>query len=135
MEVSINRDIRDYKVRDVGPFTLPQAACVAGGLINVYTVFQLEKKLFNVETYNGFMVLSIFISAFPWVFFGFIHLCGLTARQFIRTALIEQCLNPQIRVYESDHEFDDVGEDVYEVNIPTYSKEEKEEIKKWKGYP
>ncbi len=135
MEVPINRDIRDYKVKDIGPFTLPQAGCVAGALINIYVIYNLEKKLFNVESYNNFMVFSIFLVCVPWVFFGFINLYGLTARQFIRTAFIEQYLNPKIRIYESDFEFEDTDEDVIEVIVPTYSKEEKEEIKGWKGYP
>ena len=139
MEVMINRDIREYAVKDVGPFTLKQAGCLAIAAVCGYGVFFLEKHFLGLTSVNEFQIISILIAALPGIAFGFIRPYKLSLWQYLRTIMFENILSPKIRKYESDFDYESFIKEhpIEELNMninQKYTKEEKKEIKKWKSY-
>lgn len=138
MEIFINKDIRKYKVKDVGPFTLGQVGGLTVAAIMGYGVYYLEKHFLHLEEINDLQIFSILIAAMPGIAFGFIKPYGLSFYKFLKTVFFENFVNPKVRIYESDFDFseslaDQPQEDVMSRNIK-YTKEEKAELKKWKSY-
>lgn len=139
MKITINKDIRDYKVKDIGPFTIKEAISLLIAGIFAYAVYFLTKKYFGWSpTENDLELLLIIIVAAPPVLFGFWHPYGISLKDYILTLLMENIVSPKLRVYGSDFDYSKIEEEPDEtdnlVAPKKYTKEELDEIKKWKGY-
>ena len=160
MEVMINKDIRSYKVKDIGPFTLPQAASLLVAGVLAYGIYWLEKHMFNLNTLSDIQIISIIIMAAPPLVFGFVRPYGISFFAFLRTVFFENIMSPKTRIFKSESVPDyDIPEkdmiiymedDTPEDQIFTFkpkskkdlgikptrkiTKEEKEELKYWKAY-
>ena len=144
MEVIINKDIREYKVKDIGPFSLGQFAGLAVGAAMGYGVYFLEKHYLHIEGINDIQIASIIVAALPGIVFGFVRPYGISFIKFLRTVFFENFTNPKIRKYESDFDFSKVYQlteedmmsekELKKHNKRKLTREEKHEIKKWKGY-
>lgn len=137
MKIIVNRDIRDYKTKDIGPFTLGQAVAVAIAAILVYGVWYLEKYLFGFEEVSDMQIISSIIVAIPPLLFGFYRPFGcMSFKNYLLTVIVENIINPKVRKYGQSYEFDEIEPDETDLmTTPTkYTKEERQEIARWKGY-
>lgn len=145
MEVMINKDIRSYKVKDIGPLTIKQALSIGVAAVLGYGVFFLEKNILGIKTndISDLQIVSIMIVAIIPLLFGFAHPYGLSFKDWLLIMLYENILSPKIRVYESDFDYskmelpDTPGIGDYEPSEyikKKYTKEEQHEIAEWKGY-
>ncbi len=106
MEIKITKDIRKYKTKDVGNFSLKEVGWIALGLASAFLTYRLSK---SVEI--AFLPLLVF------VVFGFAKPLGLTMTQFLRT-VVRDALSPQIYYWETDFEYNfDEFEDLYGKDI------------------
>lgn len=100
-EISINRDIRKYKVREIGPFTLREFGGVLLMGAGCYLSYALMKH------FLGFYITPvIFLAALPGIAIGFINYHGIPFEKFVRTVVAENIKNPSVRPYESETEYD-----------------------------
>ncbi len=107
MERDINKDIRDYTVKDMGPFTFKQALSLAIGTVcGGFTTYLLRSagylSMENISTLEGqMMLLPVFVTAAPALFFGFYKNHGLSAWQLLKIFVREQIMTPKVLVYKS----------------------------------
>lgn len=139
MKITINKDIREYKVKDVGPFTIKEALSLLVAIILAYGTYYFTHKYFGwVITENDIQMLLISIVVIVPLAFGFAHPYGLSLKNYLFTLLVENVISPQLRVYSSDFDWSKIEEEPDETDFLTapkkYTKEELAEIKKWKGY-
>lgn len=138
MEIIIGKDIREYKVKDIGPLSLREAFFLILMLGTIYLSYFLQKKLFGT-----YISLFLYIPAIPWALLGFIKPCGLPFEKWAKTVFVEKFINPKIRLYESDKTYD-INDFLTEEELTKYIEEESrkpvkvkltEEQKKYlKGY-
>lgn len=139
MKIIINKDIRDYKVKDVGPFTLGQTFSLLIAIILAYGVVYLTKRYWgwSIMENDAELLIVLIVSAIP-LSFGFIKVCGLSLKDYLITLLFENIISPKLRIYVSDFDYSQMEEVPDETdNVKTqkkYTKEELNEIKRWKGY-
>lgn len=100
MEIPINKDIRKYKVREIGPFTLREFGGFVLMGIGCYASYGLMKH------FLGFYIVPlIFLAALPGIALGFINYHGIPFEKFVKTVVVENVKNPMIRPYESEIEY------------------------------
>lgn len=101
MEIAINKDIRKYKVREIGPFTLREFGGFVLMGIGCYAAYGLMKH------FLGFYIAPlIFLAALPGIALGFINYHGIPFEKFVKTVVVENIKNPMIRPYESEVDYD-----------------------------
>ena len=105
-EVKIQKDIREFKTKDIGNFTLPQAGCIA--LMGV-------AGFFTYKATHSWGVALVPVSMIAIV--GFLKPMGMSFITFVRTFVREAVISPKIYVNESDFEYD------YEEIIEPYAEE------------
>lgn len=134
MERIIGKDIRNYKIREVGPFSLREAIFGALTLISAYGAYIAQKLLFGDYSY-----IPIFLAAAPFVALGFLKPYGLPFEKWFSTVFAENFLSPAIRPYVSDREGEEMAEYIKEnamigktpVKTVKLSKEEKGKYKSY----
>lgn len=143
MKIDINKDIRDYKVKDIGPFTIKEFISVLIAVILGYSVFALMKKMgweISVTSGNDLMFLPMILAAAIPLIFGFYKPHGISMWTYIKTLFNENIVSPKVRTYGCDFDYSKLEvlekpDETDNLTAPAkYSKEEQAEIKKWKGY-
>jgi len=116
MEIRVSKDIRKYKTKDIGNFSLKEAGFICIGVAAGAITYSLTGSL---ET--AFVPLLVFLA------FAFLKPFGLTLVQFLRTAVLD-FFSPRIYIWETDFEYDyeEFGE-LYGENI-IYDTEDEELI-------
>jgi hypothetical protein len=96
MEVQITQDIRKYKPKDLGPFSLREVGfLIVAGAIGLASYKFLKT---GIQT-------SVIIAA-PVLAFGFLKPFGLTLFQFLKTIIKEEFFSPREYYNETDFEYD-----------------------------
>ena len=97
-EIPINQDIRKYKVKDIGVFSLKEACWIAVGAVCAYGTFILQKNFFETTEITYFVSL---LAAVPAILFGFIKPYGVSFFTYLRVIMKENVLSPKYLPYES----------------------------------
>lgn len=117
MEVPINKDIRKYKVREIGPFTLREFGGLVLMAVGCYVAYGLMMH------FLGFYIAPvIFLAAVPGIALGFINYHGIPFEKFVKTVVVENIKNPMVRPYESEVEYG-INDFFTEEEIETYFNE------------
>lgn len=95
MEIQIAQDIRKYKTKDIGNFSLKEAGFLAVGIGLGFLVYKLTGSYEYAIPPTG-VVLA----------FGFLKPYGMTLPQFFKTVAKEMFFSPKIYINESDFEYD-----------------------------
>jgi len=95
MEIQISQDIRKYKSKDIGNFSLKEAGFIAAGCGAGFLAYYLTKSYEAAIPPLGIILA-----------FGFLKPYGMTLPQFLNTAAKEMFLSPRIYINESDFEYD-----------------------------
>ena len=112
MDIQITQDIRKYKPKDLGPFSLKEI----GFIIIAAGVGYAAHKFLHTEATTSIAF------AFPILVVGFLKPFGLSFIQFARTIIKEEFFSPREYYNETDFEYDPnkfeevIGE---EVSIPS----------------
>lgn len=94
MDIRVSKDIRKYKAKDIGNFSLKEAGFIVIGLGAAAFTYSLTQ---SIET--ALIPMIIFLA------FAFLKPFGLTLTQFIRTAVAD-FLSPRVYIWETDYEYD-----------------------------
>ena len=126
MQIIINKDIREYKVKDIGPLTLREAGFAILAIATIFISRSIQRALFGT-----YISLFLYIPAIPWVLLGFIKPCGLPFEKWFKSVFTENFLNPRNRPfsYEIIWDIDDI---FTKEEKEIYNKMESEKIKKVK---
>ncbi len=95
MEIQISQDIRKYKTKDIGNFSLAEAGFIGVGCGAGFLVYKLT------GSYEYAIPLTGTILAF-----GFLKPYGMSLLEFLRTVIKETIFSPRIYINESDFEYD-----------------------------
>lgn len=98
MEIEISRDLRSFKTKDIGNFSLKEAGFIAVGFAAFFATYKLTgSKEF------AFVPMGVVLA------FGFLKPCGLSLWQFLRTVMME-LISPMVYVYDNDfvYDYDDI---------------------------
>ena len=103
IEVAIPKDVRRYKAKVVGPFTLRQLICaiVAGAI--AYIVWKVCKS-FGAQTVEDALG-PILIAMIPALAIGWIEPYGMPFEVFALTTMISIVLAPKHRVYITENKY------------------------------
>lgn len=101
MEVPINKDIRKYKVREVGVFTIREALGMVLMAAGCYIAYGIQ-----MNTIGTVIMPFMFLGAAPGICIGFVHYHGIPFEKFVKTVVIENVFNPRIRPYETETNYD-----------------------------
>ena len=102
VEVTMPRDIREYKPKIIGPFTLRQIICVSIGaayaapIAIIIPVPPMMKLLIGI-----LLMLPMFVS-------GWVEIFGMTFEQYIIYYVKNRVLKPKTRVYSTESEGKDL---------------------------
>ena len=95
MEIQISQDIRKYKTKDIGNFSLAEAGFIAVGCGAGFLVYKLTGNYEYAIPPTGIILA-----------FGFLKPYGMSLPQFLKTVVKETMLSPRIYINESDFEYD-----------------------------
>lgn len=126
MQIIINKDIREYKAKDIGPLTLREAGFAILAIFTIFASRAIQRALLGT-----YISLLLYIPAIPWILLGFIKPCGLPFEKWFKSVFIENFLNPRNRpfCYEMTWDIDEIfDKDDKEI----FEKMESEKIKKVK---
>lgn len=130
MQVYINKDIREYQVKDLGPFTLRQAIFSILAIASIFASRAIQRALFGT-----YISLLLYLPAFPFLLFGFGSSLsifgGLPFEKWLKAVFTENFLNPRNRpfCYEMTWEIGDILDDE---DLRIYYQMETEKVKKLK---
>lgn len=105
IEVKIPKEIRQYREKIFGIFTLRQVVCTAVILIGSTTIGLLLSK---VGVNNDLVFLCIMIFAIPFFLLGFFRYEDMNFEEYAVIVFISTILYPAKRIYESDHVYNDI---------------------------
>lgn len=111
IEVKIPKEIRQYREKIFGIFTLRQVICIAIILIGSTTIGLLLSK---AGANNDIVFLCIMIFAVPFFLIGFFRYEDMNFEEYAVIVFISTVLYPAKRVYESDHVYNDILEEYLE---------------------
>lgn len=108
MDVKITQDIRKFKTKDLGNFSIKEIC---------YIVVAAAVGI-GAYKFLHFSLDSCVICAVPVLIFGFLKPFGLSFRQFIATVCKEEFFSPRVYHNETDFVYDaDEFEEIYEEKI------------------
>lgn len=94
MEISVSRDIRKYKTKDIGNFSFKEAGWIASAMAVAFVTYRLTK---SIE--YSIIPLAIILVV------GFLKPYGMSVITFLRTVGKEK-LTTQCYIYETDFEYE-----------------------------
>lgn len=98
MEIPINKDLRNFKTKDIGNFTLKEAGFIALAGIAAIISYKLQKTAFG-EIKSPLLML---LPAVPFIILGFLKPFGLSFTTFMQTIYVEKYKMGKILYWESD---------------------------------
>ena len=87
MDIPINKDIRKYKIKDIGNFSIKEALWLFFSGLCAYGVFFLLKS--TKSTFTEADWAWVIIASIPGILFGFCNVFGLPLRIFLKTVIKE----------------------------------------------
>ena len=96
VQVEMNRDIREFEPKVIGPFTLKQAKCV--GVMAAYG-FPLFFTLYKHSLYTAAIVVGISIA--PPILIGWVKVRNMSFEKFFIRWFYWRIRTPRIRRYKS----------------------------------
>lgn len=96
MEIKISQDLRKFKTKDIGNFSLKEAGYITLAIGSAFTVYKLTEGSFELALLPLTIILII----------GFFKPFGLTFFEFARTVLQENLFSPRQYIWETDYEYD-----------------------------
>lgn len=84
MQIIINKDIREYKVKDIGPLTLREAGFAILAIFTIFASRAIQRALLGT-----YISLLLYIPAIPWILLGFIKPCGLPLKNGLNPYLLK----------------------------------------------
>lgn len=112
VEREVLKDIKSYKPKMFGPFTMRNAACIALAVFTSIPIGLLLNTIF-VETFS---ILVASLIAAPILFCGFKDIYGLPAEKFFIQTIKMSFLCPTIRKYKVKNYFGDANEGLKETS-------------------
>ena len=94
MEIPITKDIRKFKTKDIGNFSLKQAGVIALGLGVGFITYTLSSSIETAVIPLGIILIL-----------GFFKPYGMSCIQFIKTVGMEK-LSPPVYINETDFVYD-----------------------------
>ena len=102
VEVSMPKDIREYKPKIIGTFTLRQIVCVAIGIAYAAPIAILIPVPAMLKLLIGvLLMLPMFIS-------GWVEIFGMTFEKYVVYYIKNRILQPKIRIYSTETEGNDL---------------------------
>lgn len=105
IEVKIPKEIRQYREKIFGIFTLRQVICTAIILIGSTTIGLLLSK---IGVNSDLVFLCIMIFAIPFFLLGFFRYEDMNFEEYAVIVFISTILYPAKRIYGSDHVYNDI---------------------------
>ena len=99
MEIKISQDLRKFKTKDIGNFSLKEAGYITLALGSGFAVYKLTEGSLELALVPVTIILII----------GFFKPFGLSFFEFARTVLLENLFSPRQYIWETDHEYDPNG--------------------------
>lgn len=96
MEIRISQDLRKFKTKDIGNFSLKEAGYITLAIGSGFAVYKLTDKSFELALIPVTIILII----------GFFKPFGLSFFEFARTVLQENLFSPRQYIWETDFEYD-----------------------------
>lgn len=96
MDIPISKDLRKFKTKDIGNFSLKEAAWIALAVSSAVIVYKFVDKSLDSAMIPATIILII----------GFFKPFGLSTWQFARTVLKEDVFSPRTYIYQSDFVYD-----------------------------
>lgn len=112
MEIKISQDLRKFKTKDIGNFSLKEAGYLALGVGSAFITYKLTEGSLELAFIPMAIILVI----------GFFKPFGLTFFEFTRTVLQENLFSPRQYIWETDFEYDpNEFEELYgeKISIPS----------------
>lgn len=94
------KDIRKYKTKFVGMFTLQQAILFIVGLVLCYGAFIFQKEILMIKP-NGYICMGV--AAIP-ISFGYITIEGMSLFKYLKI-IIADMKEPEVYVYKVDNDY------------------------------
>lgn len=111
VEVQIPKDIRRYKTKVVGPFTMRTLICFIIACICAYGGWLIAKNLLGVESISDAVPVCMTLMA-PAIIFGWISPYGMTMEVFLASTVISMFLAPKHRKYKIDNTYEGILKDI-----------------------
>lgn len=122
VEVEINKDIKEYSPKLIGPFTTRQAICfTVSGIMSLITYNAIGESI-----PSDLKMYICFTTAAPGILIGWVKVFGMTFEKFIKLYLFTQVLPPAIRKYKTINT-------LYTLSPEEKSKEQKEALRRKKA--
>ena len=111
MEIEINKDVRDFKPKEIGMFSFKEAGFVVVSLGLGYGGFILSKTL-GIEGLDK-SAPFILIPMIPVLAFGFLKPQGLSLMVWIKTVLLEKLIGKKNYPMECEDDDETTIESIY----------------------
>lgn len=128
LEIPVIKDIREYKAKQVGPFSTREIIFLLIGGVLAYGIYYFQKLVLGAETVNTSFCIAAMT---PALMFGWFKPYGIDLEKFLKAAFISNFVAPKIRRYQSNHLYmKEVMNDMYVVNEESDLKPAKKQKKK-----
>ena len=100
MDIQINKDLRKFESKDIGPFSFRQIIFVVIALVCMGISLFIQKYF-----YNTWALLITVIPGVPVLVLGFLTIQGMSLIDYIKQVFPERFLVPKTLKWESDFEY------------------------------
>lgn len=99
IEVEVNKDIKEYSPKFIGPFTGRQAIClVVSGILSILAYNTIGRFL-----PKDLKMYVCFIFATPGILIGWVKIFGMPFEKFAKIYIDTQILSPAVRKYKTEN--------------------------------
>lgn len=121
VEIEVNKDIKEFSPKLVGPFTTRQTVClIVSGILSIIA-YNTVGKLVS----GDLRMYLCFIAATPGILVGWVKVYGMTFENFAKLYITTQVLSPAVRKYKTENT-------LFVPSIEEINKVKKEDIKRKK---
>lgn len=128
IEVEMNRDVRTFEPKILGPFTRRQLICLA---IAAGYAFPIAVIL-PVSVMAKFIIGVVL--AIPAILCGYVKIFNLPLEQFVMSCVIPLLTNPKTRIYQSENYYDELLKQANAAEKKPAAKTEKQKIQRDKKH-
>ncbi len=131
IDIIIPKDIREYKAKAIGPFTIRQSVTVLVISAIAFFVLWFEREVLMME--HTTLMPALFFSIIPGLFGFGDKLVGMPFEVYLKRVFFSAVIAPKHRVYQSHSYFDIMAEKMEEMRVAEQQLKEQEEKKVNKG--
>ncbi len=106
ISVSVPKDLKAIKTKEIGPFTKRQAICFSIAAVAGFSAYFLTKGILGT---NAATLLTV-VAAFPFFFFAIYEKDGFPAEKLLYFRIRQMFLLPGIRPYKSENMYTQLEE-------------------------